>query len=581
MPENTNRQFGKYHLISHLATGGMADIFLASQKSIGGFEKLLVIKRILPNLAKDRKFIEMFLDEARIAAQLNHPNVIQIFDLGQVQGRFFIAMEYLSGESLSYVIRNRRKFKSTIPSHLAAGIIMQAAEGLHHAHEMTSADGSPLGIVHRDISPQNIFIQYDGGVKVVDFGIAKATMRSTKTKTGTLKGKYSYMSPEQVQGVDLDARSDVFALGIVFWECLVGRKLFNQQNDLELLKAVVGTDAPSPKEINPYVPQELADIVLHALSRRREDRYQSAAEFRRDLAAYLKKTSQDSDTMAIGRFMREAFSDRISKKRSIIEGAKRLENDLGDNLFGDLQSYVSDTEISVPNSVVSVFPTSSPPYEKKTRKMHLFLLFVFMTIIGGSAAYLLFADGASTVTSVLSVDGADAKASNLVKRDAARHQSHKSIINGATEDQKSDGAETSSSPDAGLVATSSGGDYRHAGPGEQLKISSHKHRQVGKKKRRRKKSIRVAQSIGIKIKRKNTKEHSAPPGPPGRLRLMTSPWSTVYYKGKNLGQTPLVDVELPSGPVELRLVNRQEGIDKVIVVNIKPGRKNVFRKSLY
>ena len=581
MPENTNRQFGKYHLISHLATGGMADIFLASQKSIGGFEKLLVIKRILPNLAKDRKFIEMFLDEARIAAQLNHPNVIQIFDLGQVQGRFFIAMEYLSGESLSYVIRNRRKLKSTIPSHLAAGIIMQAAEGLHHAHEMTSADGSPLGIVHRDISPQNIFIQYDGGVKVVDFGIAKATMRSTKTKTGTLKGKYSYMSPEQVQGVDLDARSDVFALGIVFWECLVGRKLFNQQNDLELLKAVVGTDAPSPKEINPYVPQELADIVLHALSRRREDRYQSAAEFRRDLAAYLKKTSQDSDTMAIGRFMREAFSDRISKKRSIIEGAKRLENDLGDNLFGDLQSYVSDTEISVPNSVVSVFPTSSPPYEKKTRKMHLFLLFVFMTIIGGSAAYLLFADGASTVTSVLSVDGADAKASNLVKRDAARHQSHKSIINGATEDQKSDGAETSSSPDAGLVATSSGGDYRHAGPGEQLKISSHKHRQVGKKKRRRKKSIRVAQSIGIKIKRKNTKEHSAPPGPPGRLRLMTSPWSTVYYKGKNLGQTPLVDVELPSGPVELRLVNRQEGIDKVIVVNIKPGRKNVFRKSLY
>ncbi len=581
MSENTNRQFGKYHLISHLATGGMADIYLASQKSIGGFEKLLVIKRILPNLAKDKKFIEMFLDEARIAAQLNHPNVIQIFDLGQVQGRFFIAMEYLSGESLSFVVKSCLKNNITIPSHLVAGMIMQAAEGLHHAHTMTSPDGTHLRIVHRDISPQNIFVQYDGGVKVVDFGIATATSRSTKTKTGTLKGKYAYMSPEQVLGLELDGRSDVFSLGIVFWECLVGRKLFNKRNDLELLNSVVGTDAPSPKDVNPSVPQELADIALKALARRREERYQSAAEFRHDLASYLRTISKDSDTMAVSRFMQGSFAERIKKKRAIIENAKRLETELGDTLFGDLESYVSDTEISVPNSAPDISDRAPSLVSQKGHKTLWFVFFFLLVLIGASTGYLLSDNNDSQNTnSVISDAGIEAESDNGHNPPQAGTRLNIAKL----DDSRADGGQEL--PDAGILMASSKADSQNAEADHKKNGHSAKHRLafLKKKKKKRKKPNRVLHisktSKKDAIKHK-PKEHSAQSGLSGKLRLMTTPWSNVFYKGKDLGQTPLVDVEFPAGPVKLRLVNKGAGIDRVIVVNIKPGKKNVFRKSLY
>ena len=222
----------------------------------------------------------MFLDEARIAAMLNHPNVVQIFDLGRVQGQYFIAMEYLAGESLSVVKKILRHQEKRLPPELAAGILLQAAEGLHHAHTMVGKDNKPLNIVHRDVSPQNIFVLYDGGVKVVDFGIAKATLSTSQTSTGTLKGKYAYMSPEQVEGVNLDRRSDVFCLGILLWECLTGQKLFQQDGLLSVLKAITMEDAPSPLSVDTTIPKELAFITSKALSRDRDQRFQSAAEFR-------------------------------------------------------------------------------------------------------------------------------------------------------------------------------------------------------------------------------------------------------------------------------------------------------------
>jgi len=538
----------------------MAEILLASHKSIAGFEKLVVIKRILPNLAGKKRIVEMFLDEARIAAQLNHPNVIQIFDLGRISGRYFIAMEYLSGESLSMLIKSCRRQRKMLPSHLTAGIIMQAAEGLQHAHTMTGSDGKPLGIIHRDVSPQNIFVLYDGGVKVVDFGIAKAADRSTRTRTGTLKGKYAYMSPEQVEGAELDPRSDVFSLGIVLWECLVGRKLFRQENDLQLLKAIVGEDAPSPREVNPDVPEQLSGIAVKALARRREERYQSAAELRNALAAYLKSVHEDADTVAVGRFMQDLFRERIEKKRAIIEGARKLERDLGDKLFGDLEGYISDTEVSVPRSSG---PTgvSRDELARPRRVWPVAGATLLIVAIGLLGWYLLPRERAVEVMGhpavvVLPAGDAGVDAGPTKKPEPGRLDGGIATASVAPPADGADGAKT--------VA-----DRRRRSPG-------------GRKHKRPVAVVKRKPRSGTGTRKQAGKRSPPPrPGPPGKLRLVTTPWSDVYYRGRKLGQTPLIDVVLPSGKIKLRVVNKQAGIDREIVVTIKAGEKNVYRRNLY
>ena len=542
-----SKQFGKYRLIAHLATGGMADIYLASQTALAGFEKLIVIKRILPNLSREPRFVEMFLDEARIAATLNHPNVVQIFDLGRIQNQYFIAMEYLPGESLSTMIRACRRRKIRIPPELAAGMILQAAEGLHHAHIMTARDGSPLGIVHRDVSPQNVFILYDGGVKVVDFGIAKAELRSTKTQTGTLKGKYAYMSPEQIAGYELDGRSDVFALGVVLWECLARRKLFNQENDLKLLQAITEQDAPSPRTVDPEVPELLAGITGKALARNRDDRYQSAAEFRSALRRYLKASDQDWDNVAIGKFMQDLFSDRIKEKRNLIESAQASDADIQDSLFGDLSDYLSDTEQSVPRSPVSgsaLHPVGRPGVPAQRRPMWLVIL-VLAGVLAGAGSVVLF----SQLKDDQDAKQADAGLITAVEKPDA-----------STPAPPADTAKDESK-DAGLAPADESPPEKIAKPPKKKK-----------KKRRRRRVV---------VKKPEEKIEKPPPGPPGKLRLTTNPWTDVYHRGRHLGQTPLIDVELPPGKVRLRVVNKEQGIDKTVTVVIKPGEKTIKRFNLF
>jgi serine/threonine-protein kinase len=563
MPEppkpGTSKQFGKYHLIAHLATGGMADIYLASQTALAGFEKLIVIKRILPNLSREARFVEMFLDEARIAATLNHPNVVQIFDLGRIQGQYFIAMEYLPGESLSTIIRGCRRRKIRIPPELAAGMILQAAEGLHHAHTRTARDGSPLGIVHRDVSPQNVFVLYDGGVKVVDFGIAKAELRSTKTQTGTLKGKYAYMSPEQIAGEELDGRSDVFALGVVLWECLARRKLFNQENDLKLLQAVTEQDAPSPREVDPQVPELLAEITKKALARNRDQRYQSAAEFRSALRLYLKASASDWDNVVIGNFMQDLFSDRIKEKRQLIESAQSSDSSIQDYLFGDLSDYLSDTEHSVPRSPVSgsaIIPQLRGIAAPKRRPVWPIVLAV-LGLLAGSGAVAMFM---------------------LMKKDQGPKKADAGLVAVVEKPDASTPtppADTSADPGEDAAPDSTGPlDGAALAPADESqpeKITKPPKRKKKKKRRRR----RVA------IKKPEEKIEKPPPGPPGKLRLTTNPWTDVYHHGRHLGQTPLIDVELPSGKVRLRVVNKEQGIDKTITVVIKPGERTTKRFNLF
>ncbi|MGZ6142938.1 MAG: serine/threonine protein kinase, partial [Myxococcales bacterium] len=245
--------FGRYELLKRLAGGGMGEVYLARQRGIDGFSKLLVIKTLLPHLCEDEEFITMFKDEARVTAQLIHPNICQVFEFEQVGGVYYMAMEYLRGEDLRRLWKACEQRGTPLRVPLICRVISDAAAGLDFAHSLRDSKGEPYHIVHRDISPQNILVTFEGGVKVIDFGVAKAAGRAQHTRTGALKGKYSYMSPEQVAGAEVDGRSDIFALGIVLHELLTGRRLFKADSDVQTLARVRECNVAPPSRLNPQL----------------------------------------------------------------------------------------------------------------------------------------------------------------------------------------------------------------------------------------------------------------------------------------------------------------------------------------
>jgi serine/threonine-protein kinase len=308
-------RIGAYDIVGRLAIGGMAEILLGRKLGPEGFDRAVVVKRILPQLAVQPAFVEMFLDEGRIGMQIRHPNVVEIYELGQEADSLFLIMEYLEGENLASVVRRSVARGVAVPQELGAAIVAQACAGLHAAHELRDDRDRPRGLVHRDISPQNLFVTYDGGVKVLDFGIARAAGRLTHTRTGQVKGKFAYMSPEQCLGAPLDPRSDIFALGAVLFEVTTSRGLFVRPAELAILKAITEDPIPRPSAVVDDYPPRLEAICLRALARRREDRYQSAAEMRRDLldaARELGVTEEPAGRLA--GLMRGLFAERIAEK---------------------------------------------------------------------------------------------------------------------------------------------------------------------------------------------------------------------------------------------------------------------------
>ena len=316
--------FGKYYLVDKVAVGGMAEIFKAKSFGHAGFEKLLVIKRILPHISENEEFVEMFKDEAKVSVALQHPNIVQTYDFGKVLDNWFIAMECVEGKDVKALLRKLAQRRRLLPIEFAVYLAHETAKGLDYAHRRQNLRGHELGIVHRDMSPSNVLISYEGEAKITDFGIAKAATNVYNTKDGVLKGKFEYMSPEQAMGQNTDRRSDVFSCGIILYECLTGRRLFKHDSDVKTLEAIKACDLDPPSTLNPAIPARLDEIVMRALARHRADRYQEARELQNELLEFLYPATPDLTRQSFSHFLEELFSEEIAAERSRLEEGTRL-----------------------------------------------------------------------------------------------------------------------------------------------------------------------------------------------------------------------------------------------------------------
>ncbi|MBI3184521.1 MAG: serine/threonine protein kinase [Myxococcales bacterium] len=307
--------FGPYELLAPLATGGMGQIYLARSSRAEGFQKLLVVKMMLAHHSRDEGFVQMFLDEARLAARLNHPNICHIFDLGDVAGTYYLAMEYVPGVDLRSLPKDCGEKGRPLPLPLTCRIIADAAAGLHYAHELTDDAGRPLGLVHRDISPSNVLVSFDGAVKLIDFGIAKATGRTTSTATGQLKGKFAYMSPEQAEGEPLDRRSDIYSLGLVFHELITGRRVLQRDSDTQTLKAARDAHIEPPSQLNPSLPSSIDQVLSRALAKSPGDRYATAQALVLAIEDWLLKGQKPASQSHLSGFLRELYPDHQERSR--------------------------------------------------------------------------------------------------------------------------------------------------------------------------------------------------------------------------------------------------------------------------
>lgn len=321
---NADLIFGKYEIQTRLAIGGMGEVFFAVQHGVQGFERPAILKNLLPDLAQQEGFVEQFLDEARVAATLNHPNVVSIYEVGLWNGTYFIAMEYIQGRNVAQLIKAALRSRTQMPPLVAAQVIRDAALGLHHAHVAKDPRGVPLNIVHRDISPQNIMVRDDGVTKVVDFGIARAANRSTRTQTGTVKGKLAYMPPEQVlASAELTALADQYSLGIVLWEMCTGRRLFRADHDMALMKLVLESNIPRLTELEPSIPGPLADVVARMVHREPGGRFPTCAHVAKELDRLLDQHVDPSEESPVAHFLRSLGPWDVPTPQATPTGPKR------------------------------------------------------------------------------------------------------------------------------------------------------------------------------------------------------------------------------------------------------------------
>jgi serine/threonine protein kinase len=353
--------YGPYRLLERVAMGGMAEVFKAKRTGVEGFEKVLAVKRILPHLSENKEFVDMFIDEAKMVAGLAHPNIVQIFDLGKIEKSYYIAMEYVHGRDLRSILRRARERDVRMPLDLSLLVVSKVSSALEFAHRKKDERGRAMQIVHRDVSPQNILISFEGDVKLTDFGIAKAATKASLTDAGALRGKLLYMSPEQAWGKPMDRRSDIFSLGIVFYEMVTDHRPFLGGSEMSILEMVRECRVAAPSTLNPRIPEKLENVIMMALAREPDDRYQDAAEMHRDLERVLHEW-QPPQAGALARFLEVLFdeeerSDALDEPEGAGEGLVLAAD-------ADLAAVAAEPEPAgavVDNDELDLTPPPGPP----------------------------------------------------------------------------------------------------------------------------------------------------------------------------------------------------------------------------
>jgi len=387
-------KFGKYTLLHRLAIGGMGEIWLARQSGPAGFDRFIAIKRLLPNLAESQEFVQMFEDEARLAARLAHPGICQVYEFDRIGRSYYLAMEYLHGETLASMLDRSVREDKPLSQPVVAYIAAQALEGLHFAHEAKDADGHSLNLIHRDISPSNIFITYDGQVKLLDFGIAKAARRTTHTQAGSIKGKFGYIAPEVYRGLPIDRRADLFSMGVVLWETLTRRRLYNRGADYEILRAIVEEPPPDPREVDTSIAASLAQTTLRALDKFPSDRFQSALEMRRAVSVYLRSLRDEMDAQRVATVMADLYGriwidlrssvlDSFKEGSDSVANADALNPTLTDSQINEL------TQLAIASSPAIAVPAAQVTRPQRNRgRSGLWLGSLAVLAVAGSVAAL-------------------------------------------------------------------------------------------------------------------------------------------------------------------------------------------------
>ncbi|HMY19990.1 MAG TPA: serine/threonine-protein kinase, partial [Polyangium sp.] len=353
---------GRYELLDTIASGGMATVHLGRAVGAGGFERLVAIKTMHPHLSSEPDFVAMFLDEARLAARIRHPNVVGTIDIQQDELGLLLVMEYVEGPSMAQIIRAQAKQKTTVPIEITLRLMLDMLAGLHAAHELCNSSGEPLNVVHRDVSPQNVLVGVDGIARIMDFGVARAESRIASTRSGDAKGKLVYMAPEQAAQKELDRRADVYAAGLVFWELLVGRRLLRGDNDLVVMHQIFHAVHPSPHEAIPAIPREISDVVMQAIAREPADRFPTTAAFADAIDRAARATNTPiASTKGVAEFVRalnlhKSPNEVISASRSLPAPSS----------IRTMPSAATDG-ISAPNSVLPKIEISTGPTSTESR----------------------------------------------------------------------------------------------------------------------------------------------------------------------------------------------------------------------